>query len=377
MQERQVSVRIGVADTIGAAWAVAHFPPRSRTAVIVPAERQEQALRPRPIEALRLPPRTIQKLHDLDLRRVSQLLALPRKSLPSRFGKELLLRIDQALGHAPEGIVPERRPEPIREVWESESPLQATAALEVIVTALLGRLTERMKQRGEGLAGLGVELWGGRQSVELSLALLRPTTDDRHVRDLLKLQWERTTLPAEITRIQIDVRKSDVLPTEERRLWDTGERRGTQDAEALIEILTSRLGREAVLSPVLQPEEQPERASRYAPCIEQPRKRGLRSSEADGRVSRFRLSRPLWLNQAPVPVQVLSTIPDGPPHRLSWCDRELSLARCWGPERITTGWWRGEHVRRDYYHVETTDGYRLWLFRDWAKQQWFLHAAFD
>jgi len=34
-----------------------------------------------------------------------------------------------------------------------------------------------------------------------------------------------------------------------------------------------------------------------------------------------------------------------------------------GPERIESGWWDGEDVRRDYYLVETRNGQRGWAFR--------------
>ena len=33
-----------------------------------------------------------------------------------------------------------------------------------------------------------------------------------------------------------------------------------------------------------------------------------------------------------------------------------------GPERIESGWWDGEDVRRDYYLIETRDGRRAWAF---------------
>ena len=377
MQGQCFHMRIGVADTIGAAWAVAHFRTRSRTTASVPFGRQEQALRPLPIEALRLSPLTVRKLHDLDVRRVSQLLSLPRKSLPSRFGKELLLRIDQALGHGHESIVPERRPVPIREVWEDESPLQETEALDTIVTALIGRLIKQLDHRGEGVVGLDVQILGTGQPARLSLALLRPTTDCRHVMDLLRLQWERLTLPAGITRVQIDFSESGVLQTKQHRLWETGDRDRRRDADALVEKLSSRLGRDAVLRPVIQAEQQPELAYRFEACVERPRKPDVVPSGTENRVSRFRLSRPLWLKRKPVPVEVVPVVPGGPPYRLSWEGKDRTVARCWGPERITTGWWRGEHVRRDYYHVETADGYRLWLFWDWTQGRWFLHSAFD
>ena len=48
----------------------------------------------------------------------------------------------------------------------------------------------------------------------------------------------------------------------------------------------------------------------------------------------------------------------------------------WGPERIETGWWRGDDVRRDYYVVETDAGTRWWIFRR-HDGQWFVQGCFD
>ena len=44
---------------------------------------------------------------------------------------------------------------------------------------------------------------------------------------------------------------------------------------------------------------------------------------------------------------------------------------------IETGWWRGPHVKRDYYRVLTQTGRRAWLFRERDSQTWFLHGWFD
>jgi protein ImuB len=48
-----------------------------------------------------------------------------------------------------------------------------------------------------------------------------------------------------------------------------------------------------------------------------------------------------------------------------------------GPERIETGWWRGQDVRRDYYAVATRAGSRFWIFRRREDSRWFLHGCFD
>src|SRR5262249_53418680 len=77
---RGYAVRIAVAETIGAAWALAHF----GGAVSRDAESSErsarahaEALQPLPVEALRLSSDDLQLLREFDVRQIGQLLALP------------------------------------------------------------------------------------------------------------------------------------------------------------------------------------------------------------------------------------------------------------------------------------------------------------
>ena len=86
--------------------------------------------------------------------------------------------------------------------------------------------------------------------------------------------------------------------------------------------------------------------------------------------------RPLSVWPAPVPIEVLALFPEGPPLRFVWRGAEWRVAAWWGPERIETGWWRGDDVRRDYYQVETASGERFWLFRRMPDERWFLHGVF-
>jgi len=79
----------------------------------------------------------------------------------------------------------------------------------------------------------------------------------------------------------------------------------------------------------------------------------------------------------PVPVSVISVMPDGPPFSFRLRGREYRIAQSWGPERIETGWWRGRPIARDYYRVETTTGQRFWLFRNLEEGRWFLHGNFE
>jgi len=45
-------------------------------------------------------------------------------------------------------------------------------------------------------------------------------------------------------------------------------------------------------------------------------------------------------------------------------------------ERIESGWWDGEDIRRDYYRVEGPHGSRWWVYRDLRDAGWYLHGLF-
>ncbi len=144
-------VRTGIADTAGAAWALARFAgrgiaaarsgdaidqearaTRSRAAKKRNWERGGPAPRPGlpgtpegriaspghgrsalaalPVAALRLPADTVAALARLGLTRIEDLMGLPRASLARRFGREVVHRLDQALGVEPEPVSPARPP---------------------------------------------------------------------------------------------------------------------------------------------------------------------------------------------------------------------------------------------------------------------------
>jgi protein ImuB len=156
----------------------------------------------------------------------------------------------------------------------------------------------------------------------------------------------------------------------------------------LLNRLSSRLGEKSVLRPRLCPDPQPEYAgSLEAVLAETNAIRPSATSPKDNPVPDYQLIsgpavRPLCLKSQPAPIEVVSVVPDGPPVRFRWQSAEHVVACSWGPERIDTLWWRGPHVERDYYRVETTTGQRFWLFRqndtgNNGTGKWFLHGTFE
>ena len=91
-----------IAETAGAAWAIARF--GGERIAVLPAGTAAVALAPLPVRGLRLPPEIATALRRMGLRRIGDLLPLPRAPLAARFGDLLLRRLDQALGRLDEPL---------------------------------------------------------------------------------------------------------------------------------------------------------------------------------------------------------------------------------------------------------------------------------
>jgi protein ImuB len=100
LARKGLHVRLAIADTPGAAWAVARF----GVDPIVAPGRMGEALAELPVAGLRLSAETIGALSRLGIERIGQLSAMPRAPLTRRFGPHLLERLDQALGRAGEAL---------------------------------------------------------------------------------------------------------------------------------------------------------------------------------------------------------------------------------------------------------------------------------
>ena len=372
LRSQRLIARMAVADTVGAAWAAAHFAPDP--VAVIPAGWQQPTLEPWSIHSLRLPSTAAERLHDLGIQSVGQLLALPRSSISARFGAETLRRIDQALGRIAELLCPEQPREPLAAVWSSEEPLGNRPRIEAVLKRLLDPLLSLLASRQEGVRQLRCEFHGSGQEAPicLTVGLLRPSTSPEQMHELLRLQLEKTPLAAEVTTIRIEATATERLSCRQHALFENGTAPDRdRELAAFVERLSSRLGEDAVLRARLRPEAQPELACRNEPA--------LRASSRLPRLAppNTALFRPLWLHPRPARVDVISVYPDGPPQRLTCQGRNYRLPWVWGPERIETGWWRGRTIRRDYYRVETDTGQRFWLFRRIEPGDWFLHGTFE
>ena len=118
---------IAAAPTCGAAWALAHYgqpsqrvitAPKSAanqldaTAYMISRARLRHYLARLPIAALRIDTDIADHMQQAGLRVIDDIIGLARAPLAARFGTDVLLRLDQALGNEDEIFTPSARHSP-------------------------------------------------------------------------------------------------------------------------------------------------------------------------------------------------------------------------------------------------------------------------
>ena len=363
LAERGYFAHVAVANTIGAAWAIARYGHETGS---------DRRLRSLPIEALRIPDRTASRLREFDLRTVGQLAAMPEDSLPSRFGSVVTERLNQLYGRCHELIEPVSLPEPISEEWTTEEPICHPKAIRYVCSNLLETILDKLKSRGEGLLKLSLSFMPeASEPVVLKIRLARPNNSLPHLLTLIDLNLESVLIPEWLHTIQMQASVAAPLQVRQRNLFpedEPGHEAGR--VQRLTERLSARLGQDAVVRSTVLPEAVPEQAVLFTPVTKPAPQEHSTAAQV------VASARPLILLPRPERVRVTAA-PDGSPAGFYWGRRHHPITRCTRGERIATAWWQDPGtVSRDYRQVETAGGARFWLFRD-GNNQWFLHGLFE
>ncbi len=394
-------VRAGLADTPGAAWALARFAhPRTATWVIAEpgsllGKAQQTAsnmtvptiLAELPVAALRLPADILEALDRLGLRRIGDLAAMPRAGLMGRFGVKLAHRLDQLLGREDEAISPLTPVPDLTEQISFAEPLGHMEAIRRAIRGLLEKLSRKLETEGRGVRQLNVALWrlGGRVD-RLVIGTSQATRSPGHLARLVDEQLDRLpptgsiNMPETLVEtICLEIRSSTVIHAAQIGLATINSGPDSppllESKTAIIDVmghfvdrLMGRLGTDAVIRLERHASHLPEYAQKAVPitaaaCTEQSRKFTP--------ISEPWVARPPRLLRRPEPVFAVAPVPDEPPILFRWQGHVHHVVRADGPERLAAEWWRpiGDHdmslgtATRDYYRVEVRSGARFWLYR--------------
>lgn len=367
---RGIAAKAAVADAPGAAWAVARF----GAGGIVPADRMADIVAPLPARALRLSADKLSALHRLGIERVGQLAAMPRAPMVRRFGRDVALRLDQALGHAFEPISPLVPQETPMASCVFAEPIGRIEDLKTILLRVSQDLCRQLERRGEGVRRLDFIVQRiDQKGASLRVGTAKATRDAIH---LAKLFDERlqTIDPGfgieEVVLVASKVEPLREMQTEARVI--AGDSTSEADMSRLVDRLGARIGTGKVyrLAPVQSLI--PERMARKIPPLAPP----------TGSVWPQALPRPTRLLDPPEPIVATALLPDYPPAFFVWRKVRHRVTKADGPERIAPEWWKGDtgSAARDYYRIETEQGGRFWIFRDAPADQggsWWMHGLFS
>ncbi|MBS0283167.1 MAG: DNA polymerase Y family protein [Proteobacteria bacterium] len=403
------TARIAIADTTGAAWAMARFPSPSRgsravvrrtagedhTVLTIPPAAQRVALAPLPVAALRLDAEALELLDRLGIETIGELLVMPRAPLVRRFGGAIVRRLDQATGAAAEPIVAIAPPQPIAVERRFAEPILTAEAIDHWLGGLTGELAATLASAGLGArALLFVASRVDHQAQVLRIGFARATRDAAHIRRLIARRIEEIDPGYGIDALALHIRRAE--PLGPQALGAALAERQAPDLAPLVDTLANRIGHARLWRQRPVESDVPERAAAAIPALDPPSEDAARLALDDVRRLDARAPDHPWHPRWPRPARllrrperldhVLAELPDQPPRRFTWRGEQHQVVRGDGPERITGEWWRRGAARdavRDYFRVEDEAGRRFWLFRrgDGVRPEtgdllWFIHGTF-
>lgn len=435
-----LSARAGLADTYGAAWALARYAPGQMvsdgaapgdgvapdahaTRVRTPRRRKwarpvlssaEQggaafaiaaqggaraAVNPLPLAALRLAPEIISRMQRLGLRRVEDLTLTPRAALARRFGTEVPLRLDQALGAAPEPIAPLTALTPLAARISFPEPIGLISDIEAALARLLAQVCKRLKERGLGARRLQYSLSRTDGVVEhLEIGLARPSRDPDRIAPLFVAKIEKADIGFGLDIARLSVTSSEPLienqhsghlaaRDEATARFNPG---GGQAFADLLSRIGARIGLENLIRPLPADSHIPEKEwINAAAAYSEPPVGGWNFGQDASGGDITPPVRPVCMFHPEIAIPVSDLTPNGdsaqnatqPPASFRWRRREWRVVATEGPERIAPEWWLDDPAwragPRDYWRVECEHGHRLWLFRTHTGETsggWFVHG---
>lgn len=372
--------RICLADTPGAAWAMAHYGDKN----IISIGKQETTLNPLPLSALRLSHTVVEVLNRVGFKTIGCIVNLPRAPLAARFGANLLRKLDQALGREEEvispimpiaGLVSERRfADPI--VYEDD--------IKEIIAQIAKNIIPLLEKRGLGARECAVKLF--RVDGNVSHLTVQSANPLRDAKQIARLFHERLAglhddldFGFGFDVIRLEIIRADNFDIEQTDLIEAS--LAQDHYNALINRLSARLGTDRVQKFAITDTHIPEREFACVSVINTATKSNhvLKVEEAT-KV----LTRPIILLDAPERIETIAQIPDGAPIRFRWRKVFYDVRKSEGPERIACEWWRDGRTAktRDYFRVEAVGGYRFWIFRHGLYKRetnmpdWYMHGLF-
>ena len=376
----RMTVRLAFAETPRAAHALARYQ-------ALPAKDEAAAIRKLPVAALELEPEATQGLLRAGLKTVGELARRPMATIAARFGAGAVTALRELLGEA---VKPIDARIPAASILAERRFAEPVARTEYAIQVLGDLVTEticQLEERGQG--GRRFEAVFFRSdglTRPLAVETGRPSRDPVLVMRLMNERIEGLSDPIDpgfgFDLIRLSVPVIEPLAVTQLKLEGGAVREA--EVAALVDRLSTRLGRNRVRRLIAQDTHIPEQMQLALPAVEA----GQPAAQWPNPIHGEPPMRPLHLFDPPQPIDVIAEVPDGPPHRFRWRRKFHEVRRFEGPERIASEWWKRKDgaidragLTRDYYRVEDARGRRFWVFRHGLYEEkpdpkWYLHGLF-
>lgn len=370
-------VRLATAGTPEGARALARFQS-------APARDEAAALRRLPVAALEMDSEREKGLRGAGLKTIGDLADRSTAPLAARFGAELIDRLDRVLGRSDSRITPRRVSSSIMRERNFAEPIATADAAMTVIGDLASEAAGILEERRRGGRRFVARLYrSDGHVIDIAVESGLPLRDPARIRCLFEERIGALADPIDpgfgFDMIRLSVPRDEPLAAAQLALEGGATRE--EAVAALIDRLSTRVGRHRVRRFAAQDSHIPEQTSLALPAIELSDPAAWPEPEAGEPPL-----RPIHLFDPPQPVEVIAGLPDGPPQRFRWRRTLYEVARAEGPERIGAQWWRrapgNPGLTRDYYRVEDVRGRRFWLFRhglygdERANPRWYIHGLF-
>lgn len=397
LQKRQITAQIGIAATIGAAWALSRFQPITRssrqltsTQQLIPAHTYSslQKLSSHlPIEALRLPPSSSKALRELGLTTIKRLTQTPRKDLGARFGVPLLRAIDEFFGAIPEPLVSVHTPLSVITEREFDPPIikrsEIVQGLELVFKELL---ISAARQHASGarfiLTLIGSDVNYSPFIIHRTLSLHAATSEIEAIHELLTPIIEGMNFPGSVHTIRLHLQDADtatphqetissplaISPRHSKYLLNKLAATSTNSQLCILESHESYLPEKRFSYRAIRPHEIPASSSHLH--------RGLTGAEG------FGAFYPSHIFPQSEEVFVLSSHPEGFPATMKWRHTTYKSSAVIGPEKVSPEWWHEaldstsrHQEERDYFILLSDSGEWFWIYRTTPSYKWYLQGV--
>ncbi len=295
----------------------------------------------------------LDRLHGMGVRRLGEVLKLPRDGLARRFGPDKLLYLDRMLGRCPDPQTMYKPPARFRRRLQLVAEVEQTDAMLFVLQRLVMELCGWLHGQGGALQHFEIRLWHRcQQHTRLTIGLHEKSRAADQFMVLVRERLERLELEQPVQEIELRADQLLQLDAQSLDLFDTHVRSNQVD---LLDRLRARLGSDAIRGLSAVAEHRPE----YAWSYSEP---GHSEQCSDDR------QRPLWL--LPVPRQLRTDN--------NWPCLQGRLTLQQSRERIESGWWDERDIARDYFIARSTSGACYWIYHELSgEQRWFLQGIFE